>query len=107
MNTRSPSNNWGRVLVAALLAVAFFFALLLSASPRLHQRIHPDADGVEHNCAVTMIALGSYNYSVHTPLVIAPTPAALFSKIPALTPQWVESPFFGAHIFEHAPPVHS
>jgi hypothetical protein len=101
---RSPSNNCGRALVAALLVVAFFFALALSASPRLHQRIHPDADRAEHNCAVTMLASGSYNYSAHPPVVIAPAPAAVSSKVPALTPEWVESPFLGACIFEHAPP---
>ncbi len=30
-----------------------------------------------------------------------------FSPISALTPQWVESPFLVASIFEHAPPAHS
>ncbi len=29
------------------------------------------------------------------------------SPISALTPQWVESPFLVASIFEHAPPAHS
>jgi len=32
-------------------------------------------------------------------------PSVHFSKIPVLTPQWVESPFLGACIFEHAPPA--
>jgi hypothetical protein len=53
-----------------------------------------------------MIASGSYNHAAHVTLV-APVPSAHFSKIPALTPQWVESPFLGARIFEHAPPAHS
>jgi hypothetical protein len=52
-----------------------------------------------------MIASGSNNYSAYVPLVIAPVPDAQFSKIPALTPLWVESPFLGARIFEHAPPA--
>jgi hypothetical protein len=52
-----------------------------------------------------MIASGSYNHAAHPPLVSAPIPAVQFSKIPALTPQWVESPFLGARIFEHAPPA--
>jgi hypothetical protein len=105
MSTFARSNNCGRTLVAVLLAVAFLLALALSASPQLHQRVHPDADRAEHSCAATMVASGSYNYSVHTPLISVPAPAALFSKIPALTPQWVESPFLGACIFEHAPPA--
>jgi hypothetical protein len=52
-----------------------------------------------------MVASGSCNFSGHAPLVSAPVPAVEFSKIPALTPQWVESPFLGASVFEHAPPA--
>ena len=77
----------------------------LSASPQLHQRVHKDAGRVEHNCAVTMISSGSYDHAVQSPLVSAPAPAVQFSKIPALTPCWVQSPFLGACIFEHAPPA--
>jgi hypothetical protein len=105
MNTRSRSNNCGGALVAVLLGLAFLLALALSASPQLHQRVHPDADRAEHSCAVTMIASGSYNHSAHVPLVSAPAASIQFSKIPALTPEWVESPFLGAYIFEHAPPA--
>ena len=105
MTTFAGSTNHGRVFVAAFVSVAFLWALALSVSPQLHQRVHPDAGRVEHNCAATMIASGSYNHSAHVPLVSAPVPAVQFSKIPALTPQWVESPFLGARIFEHAPPA--
>jgi hypothetical protein len=38
-------------------------------------------------------------------MVSALVPAVQFSKIPALTPCWVQSPFLGARIFEHAPPA--
>ena len=75
------------------------------ASPQLHQRVHKDANRTEHNCAVTMMASGSYDHAAHTVLVSAPVPALQFSKIPALTPCWVQSPFLGACIFEHAPPA--
>src|SRR5438105_11858874 len=100
---RSANNNW-RALIAICVSGAFLWALALSASPQLHQRVHPDAGRVEHNCAVTMIASGSYNHAAHPPLVTAPVPAVQFSIIPALTPCWVQSPFLGARIFEHAPP---
>jgi hypothetical protein len=53
-----------------------------------------------------MIASGNYDHAAHPPLASAPLPVIHFSKIPALTPQWVESPFLGASIFEHAPPTH-
>jgi hypothetical protein len=105
MSTLARSTNCGRVFVAAFVSVAFLWTLALSASPQLHQRVHPDANRVEHTCAATMIASGSYNHAAHPPLVSAPACPIHFSQIPALTPQWVESPFLGASIFEHAPPA--
>jgi len=39
--------------------------------------------------------------------MIAPTTTLHLSKIPALSRQWVESIFLGAHIFAHAPPARS
>jgi hypothetical protein len=104
MGTFARSNNCGRAFVAGCVFAAFLYALALSASPQLHQRIHPDANRVEHNCAATMIASGSYDHA-HPPLLSAPAPSIQFSKIPALTPCWVQSPFLGARIFEHAPPA--
>jgi hypothetical protein len=52
-----------------------------------------------------MIASGNYDHPTHPSLVSAPAPPVHFSKIPASTPHWVESPFLGASIFEHAPPA--
>jgi hypothetical protein len=77
----------------------------LSVSPQLHQRFHPDANRADHSCAVTMIATGSYSHVSHPPLISQSVPTIQFLKLPALTPQWVESPFLGACIFEHAPPA--
>jgi hypothetical protein len=105
MSMLARSNNYGRAFVAAFVSAAFLCALALSASPQLHQRVHKDANRVEHNCAATMIASGIYNHAAHPPLLSGPVPVIHFSKIPALTPQWVESPFLGACIFEHAPPA--
>jgi hypothetical protein len=94
-----------RASVAIFVSAAFLWTLVLGVSPQLHSRVHSDANRVEHNCAATMIASGNYDHAAHPPLVSAPVPAIQFSKIPALTPQWVESPFLGACIFEHAPPA--
>src|SRR5438876_7188030 len=105
MSTFVHSTNRGRAFVAAFVSVAFLCALALSASPQLHQRVHRDANRVEHTCAVTMITSGSYDHAVQSPLVDAPATAVQFSKIPALTPCWVQSPFLGACVFEHAPPA--
>jgi hypothetical protein len=94
-----------RASVAIFVSAAFFWTLLLSVSPQLHARVHPDVGRVEHNCAATMIASGNYDHASHPPLVSTALPAIQFSKIPALTPCWVQSPFLGACIFEHAPPA--
>jgi hypothetical protein len=105
MRTFARSTNHGRAFVAVCISAAFLWALALSASPQLHQRVHADANRVEHNCVATMIASGSYDHAAHVPLVSAPVSAVQFSKIPALIPRWVQSPFLGACIFEHAPPA--
>src|SRR5438046_398777 len=107
MSTSLRSTDRGRAFIAICVSAGFLWAFALSVSPQLHQRIHPDANRVEHNCAATMIASGSFNHAVHMPLVSATVPAVQFSTIPALTPQWVESPFLGASVFEHGPPLHS
>jgi hypothetical protein len=103
MKSRVTSHSGN--LIAAVVSAAFLWALALSASPQLHERMHPDANSPQHTCAVTFIVSGSYDHSAHVPLVTAPVPTVQFSKIPALTPQWVQSPFLGASIFEHAPPA--
>jgi hypothetical protein len=105
MSRFARSTNHGRAFIAVCVFTGFLWALALSVSPQLHTRVHPDANRVEHDCAATMIASGSYDHVAHVPLVSASAPAHQFSKIPALTSEWVESPFLGARIFEHAPPA--
>jgi hypothetical protein len=105
MNSCGRSQSGARVFLAGVLFAAFSWGLVVSVSPQLHQRVHPDANRAEHNCAATMIASGNYNHAAHPPLVSAPAAAVQSSEIPALTPSWVQSPFLGASIFEHAPPA--
>jgi hypothetical protein len=105
MGTFARSRNHGRTFIVTCVFAAFIWALALSVSPQLHQRVHADANRGEHSCAATMIASGSYDHANHPPLVSAAALVPQFSKIPALTPWWVQSPFLGACIFEHAPPV--
>jgi hypothetical protein len=86
------SSRSDRAVVAIFLSVAFLWTLALSASPQLHQRIHRDADRGDHVCAVTLVASGNFNHSACPQLVSVPDLVDQFSSIPALTPQWVESP---------------
>lgn len=107
MNWGASSMNRGRAFVVVLLSGAFLWTLVLSVSPQLHARIHSDANGADHTCAATLVASGSYEHAAHSPLISAATPFAEFSKVPALNPLWVPSPFLVASIFEHAPPARS
>jgi len=99
------SSRSDRAVVATLLCLAFLWTLALSASPQLHQRTHRDANRGDHVCVVTIVASGSYDHSPAPPLVSIPALVDQFSSIPTLTPQWVESSFLLARIFEHAPPA--
>jgi hypothetical protein len=105
MSTFARSTNHGRAFVATCVFAAFIWALALSVSPQLHQRVHADASRAEHSCAVTAIASGAYEHAGPPPLVSGPLPAVQFSEIAALTSQWVESLFLKAHIFANAPPA--
>jgi hypothetical protein len=104
MKTRSRALRRGRPVIATFAGAAFLWALVLTVSPQLHERIHRDANRADHACAVTFLASGNYTHS-SAPLVSVPAPIVSLSAIPALTPAWVESPFLLARIFEHAPPA--
>ncbi|SRR6266513_298952 len=96
-----------RAWIGLLASAAFLWTLALTVSPQLHERIHSDANRIDHSCAVTFIASGNFNHSACPQLVGVPDLVEQFSPVPALTPQWVESAFLLARVFEHAPPAHS
>jgi hypothetical protein len=93
-----------RAFVAVFASAAFLWALALSVSPQLHERVHPDANRVEHTCAATFIASGSYDHTPTALLISVPVPLGEF-EISELTPRWVQPVFLVAAIFEHAPPA--
>lgn len=107
MSTFARSKECSRAFIATFISAAFFWTLLLSASPQLHARVHADANTGDHTCAVTLIATGSYEHAAHPPLASAPEPSVQFFKIAELRSTWVQPLFLGAHIFAHAPPAHS
>lgn len=107
---RNPSPRFcrdGRSIVAACLSAALLWTLALSVSPTLHARVHAESGQAEHICAATLIASGNYEHPVPAPLFGAVMPVSLISKISALTPRRVESPFLEASLLEHAPPFSS
>lgn len=106
MNTVLCSPKRGRALIAAFISATFLWTLALSVSPQLHERIHRDASRVEHNCAVTFVASGTYEHSA-PPLIVPAVIATAFARVANLNSIWVESAFLGASIFEHAPPANS
>jgi hypothetical protein len=93
-----------RASVAVLASAAFLWALTLSASPQLHERVHKDANRVEHTCAVTFIASGNFDHSPAALIISRPAPVDEF-KIPELKRRWIEPLFLLAAVFEHAPPA--
>ena len=93
-----------RAFVTVLASAAFLWALTLSASPQLHERVHKDANRVEHTCAVTFIASGNVDHSPAALIISRPAPIDEFT-IPDLKPRWIESLFLLAAVFEHAPPA--
>ena len=94
-----------RAIVAVSISSAFFWALALSVSPQLHERIHSDASQGNHECAITLVAAGNYHHATNSPVIVLSAPAIQFSDLATLDSIWVPSPFLGASIFEHAPPV--
>jgi hypothetical protein len=105
MSTFARSTNHGRAFVATCVFAAFVWALALSVSPHLHQRVHADGNRPDHICAVTLIATGSYDHAAQPPVISAPDLLAQFETVSALSSIWVQRLFLKAHIFANAPPA--
>jgi hypothetical protein len=99
----------GRIVgfATGLLIPTFLFALFLSLAPQVHQRIHSDANQSQHECAITLLASGSYDHAVAAPAFDPSIAGSQFTQLPTLNSTWVGSLFLSASIFEHAPPAQS
>jgi hypothetical protein len=105
MSTFARSTNHGRTFIATCVFATFVWALVLSVSPQLHQRVHADASRAEHSCVVTAIASGSCDHATHPSLISTPDFIFQFGRVPSLSSAWVQPLFLNAHIFAHAPPA--
>jgi hypothetical protein len=92
-----------RATMAAGFIGAFLFALVLSAAPQLHERIHQPS-GATHECAVTLLTAGNCQHTPCDTIAIAPQqpkPAsALFYRHFQLVSARLEF-----SLLEHAPPA--
>jgi hypothetical protein len=92
-----------RAIVATGFIGAFLFALVLSAAPQLHERIH-QPDGATHQCAVTLLTTGSCEHTPFDAIASAPQPPtssqALFHHHFQLVSARLEF-----SLLEHAPPA--
>jgi hypothetical protein len=99
------SKGWHGALVCLLIA-NLLVAVTLTASPKLHELLHPDADHAGHQCVVTVILSGGSDDSP-APQVL--DVGALFAGAPDFLPEIhsrdVAPLFLTAHVFEHAPPL--
>ena len=89
---------------SAILA-GLVFALLLAAFPALHDQLHAESEGAQHECLATVLHFGLGSGPETPPaLVIELGPLVGIGPIIPQSPS-VESVFLSACVFEHAPPV--
>ena len=105
MNSSLRSQKCARVVVTTILFAAFSWTLLVSVSPRLHGCVHADANRIDHVCAITLIASGSYEHGAQPPVISPPRLDVRIAASAELTSTWVKPLFLNAHIFAHAPPA--
>jgi hypothetical protein len=99
---RQPGFFRSGVSVSVLLG--FILALLLSASPSLHELAHGDHDAGEHQCLVATLQGGSCNDVELGVPTIAVFLASILVFVPVCNSAWVDSVFLTGCVFEHAPP---
>lgn len=91
-----------RAIVASGFIGAFLFALVLSAAPQLHERIH-QPNGTTHQCAVTLLTAGNCEHTPCDTITLAPPPQ------PASAPFHGQFQLVSARLefslLEHAPPA--
>jgi len=100
---RLPTRSMQR-LVAATLTIGIFWVLTLSASPQIHEWVHPDADHEDHECAVTLFSGGGC-LPTSAPPTLVQAPAYTFRFIaPAEQAKILPPMFAGQQVSERGPP---
>ena len=82
--------NHGKLIALGLIG-AVLFALVLGATPQLHERLHQASSTANHVCAVTLLSSGNYQHTLGAAIALAPpapppssppTPPPFFSPPP-------------------------
>ena len=92
-----------RLAIGGAVLAGLLLALLMAASPELHERWHHDADGPEHVCLATTLAANGCDDAAPAP-VLSAFIAMLLEVAPSLHSQRSGSLFLAGCVLEHAPP---
>ena len=96
--------GYGRLALVGATLAGFLLALLLAASPELHERLHHDADHDDHECLATVLHAGGACDDTLPPPTLASYLAELFEPAPVDGSRVVAALFLDCGILEHAPP---
>ena len=100
---RHFSDGRSIAIMAAAFVSLFLFTLVLSAIPKLHERIHSSSGAANHECAVTLLTSGTYQHTVSDTIAIAPLPVTAFAHVSSRFQ--LVSPRLEFSLLEHAPPA--
>lgn len=92
-----------RLALCGAVLAGFVLALLMAASPELHERLHHEAGEAEHTCLAATFESGGCDDAVPAPALSAFV-AMLLEVAPTLHAQRSGSLFLAGCVFEHAPP---
>jgi hypothetical protein len=90
--------------ITTLLIAHLLVIVAMTACPELHHWSHHDSNSAEHECAVTLFALGGCDGApvvVALVIFLAVTQRCLSRQITV----WVENLFLSLRVLEHAPPA--
>jgi predicted metal-binding membrane protein len=93
-----------RAIVAAGCLGAILFAVVLSAIPQLHERIHDATGAPNHECAVTLLTSGNYQHTPTVTIALAP-PAPPIAFAHTFRSFRLVSAHLEFSLLEHAPPA--
>jgi hypothetical protein len=93
-----------RRLTAAVLAALLVLLGVAAVWHPLHEHLHADADADDHECGITLLAVGHVNSDSPAGVVAPPVPVTWVALVGSPRTVWVEGLFARICVLEHAPP---